>query len=193
MILADWIAIAVVAAFILIGALVGFGKGLKFFTSGIFGIIISILVCYLIGGMVLEIPFVQELLEKFINALAGKNKFCNFLLKIHIEIVVYYLVLFIIVSAARVLIVFLLKRFVEIDRPVFKLINKLLGILFFLIVLVLLTFLVFQIIYWIGGSAYTGFKQHLAGSFFKLDKLLDANPLASLPDWFKQNFVHEVS
>ena len=48
MILADWIAIAVVAAFILIGALVGFGKGLKFFTGGIFGIIISILVCYLV-------------------------------------------------------------------------------------------------------------------------------------------------
>ena len=193
MILADWIAIAVVAAFILLGALVGFGKGIKFFTGGVFGIIISILVCYLIGGMVLKIPFVQDILGKFIDALTDKNKFCDFLLKIHIEIVVYYLVLFIVVSALRVLIVFLLKRFVEIDRPVFKLINRLLGILFFLIILVLLTFLVFQIIYWIGGSAYTDFKQHLTGSFFKLDKLLDANPLASLPDWFRENFVHEVS
>ena len=77
MILADWIAIAVVAAFILIGALVGFGKGLKFFTGGIFGIIISILVCYLVGGLVLEIPFVHDILEKFIQALTDKNKFCD--------------------------------------------------------------------------------------------------------------------
>lgn len=192
MIIADWIAIAVVAAFIVLGALVGFGKGIKFFTSGVFGIIISIIVCYLIGGMVLKISYVQEILGKFIEALTDKNKFCDFLLKIHIEIVVYYIVLFIIVSAARVLIVYLLKRFVEIDKPVFKVINKFLGIFFFLIVLVLLTLFIFQVIYWIGGSVYADFHKSLTGSFFKLDKLLEANPLASLPDWFRENFVHKV-
>ncbi len=170
----------------------GFGKGLKFFTEGIFGIIISVVVCYLIGGMVLKFSFVQTLLGKFIDALADKNKFCDFLLKIHIEIVVYYIVLFVIVSAARVLIVFLLKRFVEIDRPVFKVINKSLGILLFLIVLVFLTLFIFQVIYWIGGSTYDNFHQKLAGSFFRLDKLLEANPLASLPIWIKEHLVHKV-
>lgn len=192
MIIADWIAIAVVAAFILLGALVGFGKGLKFFTSGVFGIIISIVVCYLIGGLVLKISYVQEILGKFIEALTGKNKFCNFLLKIHIEIVVYYIVLFIIVSAVRILIVYLLRRIVESNRPVFKVINKFLGIFFFLIVMILLVLFIFQIIYWIGGSVYGDFRQSLNGSFFRLDKLLDANPLASLPDWFRENFVHQV-
>lgn len=192
MILADWIAIAVVAAFILIGALVGFGKGLKFFTGGIFGIIISILVCYLVGGLVLEIPFVHDILEKFIQALTDKNKFCDFLLQIHIEIIVYYIILFIIVSALRVLIVFLLKRIMEINNPIFKVVNRFLGIFFFLIVAILLTLFVFQIIYWIGGSTYEDFHKTLAGSFFKLDKLLEANPLASLPDWFRENFTHQV-
>ena len=192
MILADWIAIAVVAAFILLGVFVGFGKGLKFFTEGIFGIIISIVVCYLIGGMVLKFSFVQQILGKFIEALTDKNKFCTLLLKIHIEIVVYYIVLFIVVSALRVLIVFLIKRIVELNNPVSRVFNKIGGALFFLVVLVLLTFLVFQIIYWIGGSAYESFHQKLAGSFFKLDKLLEANPLASLPDWLKENFVHKV-
>ena len=195
MILADWIAIAVVAVFILLGALVGFGKGLKFFTEGIFGIIISILVCYLIGGMVLDIPFVHDLLVKFVEALTDKNGFCNFLLKIHIEIVVYYIVLFIVVSALRVLIVFLIKRIVELNNPVSKVFNRIGGVFFFLLVLVLLTFLVFQIIYWIDGpdgTVYTGFHQKLAGSFFKLDKLLEANPLASLPKWFEENFMPVV-
>ena len=192
MILADWIAIAVVAVFIVTGARVGFGKGLKFFTEGIFGIIISILVCYLIGGMVLKLSFVQKLLGKFIEALTDKNAFCNFLLKIHIEIVVYYIVLFIVVSALRVLIVFIIKRIVELNNPVSKVFNKIGGVFFFLIVLVLLTFLVFQIIYWIGGSVYEDFHKSLTGSFFKLDKLLEANPLASLPDWFKDNFMDRV-
>ena len=192
MILADWIAIAVFVAAAAIGAVVGFGKGLKFFTGGIFGIIISILVCYLIGGMVLKIPFVHDLLEKFVLALTDKNKFCDFLLKIHIEIVVYYIVLFIVVSALRVLIVFLLKRFVESNNIVFKVFNKILGALFLIVVALLLALLIFQIIYWIGGSAYEGFHKGLAGSFFKLDKLLEANPLASLPNWFKENFTTQI-
>ncbi|MDE7453031.1 MAG: hypothetical protein K2N22_01330 [Clostridia bacterium] len=192
MILADWIAIAAVAVFIVLGALAGFGKGLKFFTSGIFGIIISIVVCYLIGGMVLKLPFVQTLLGKFIAALTDKNNFCNFLLKIHIEIVVYYIVLLIVVSALRVLIVYLLKFILEIKAPAFKVINRILGALLFIVVLLLLTLFVFQIIYWIGGSTYDGFHQKLAGSFFRLDKLLEANPLASLPQWFKENFTTEI-
>ena len=192
MIIADWVAIAVFVAAAAIGAVVGFGKGLKFFTGGIFGIIISILVCYLIGGMVLKIPFVHDLLEKFIQALTDKNKFCDFLLKIHIEIVVYYIVLFIVVSALRVLIVFLLKRFVESNNIVFKVFNKILGALFLIVVALLLALLIFQIIYWIGGSAYEDFHKSLAGSFFKLDKLLEANPLASLPNWFKENFTTQI-
>ena len=43
MITADIIVLVGCILFVLIGAMVGFGKGLKFFTSGIFGIIISCL------------------------------------------------------------------------------------------------------------------------------------------------------
>ena len=54
MVLADWIAIGIVVVFIALGALIGFGSGLKFFTSGIFGIIIGVVVCALVGTVFLE-------------------------------------------------------------------------------------------------------------------------------------------
>lgn len=186
MVAADWIAIVAVLVICALGALLGFGKGLKFFTDGIFGIIISIIVCYCIGGLILDLKFVQEILNKFTGALTDKNGFCNFLLKIHIDIIVYYIVLFIIVQLARILIVLILKNIVESNNKVFKTINRVLGAIFLLVVAALLALLVFQIIYWIGGSTAAGVRLKLDGSFFKLDKLFEHNPLTSLPDRISQ-------
>ncbi len=182
---ADWVAIVIVLGVAVLGALWGFGRGLKFFTSGIFGILISIFVCYSIGGLVLKLTFVRELLDKFTGALTDKNGFCDFLLKIHIDIVVYYIALFIVVQLARILIVLIFKNVIEINNSVFKIINRVLGAIFLLAVLVLLTLVVFQIIYWIGGSTAAGFRLKLDGSFFKLDSLFENNPLCSLPDRVK--------
>lgn len=41
MVTVDWIAIAVLAVALGLGALLGLGKWLKFFTGGVFGVIIS--------------------------------------------------------------------------------------------------------------------------------------------------------
>lgn len=189
MVTADWIAIAVAAAAIVLGALFGFGKSLKFFTSGIFGIIISVFICYTLGGLILDLKFVQELLNKFTGALTDKNGFCDFLLKIHIDIVVYYIVLFIVVQLARILIVTILKHIAESNNIVFKIINKVAGAAFMLVIIALISLFVFQVIYWIGGSTSAGFLAKLEGSFFKLDKLYVNNPLVSLPDRIKTVFA----
>lgn len=185
MINADWIAIAVVAVFCLIGLFVGFGRGLKFFTSGIFGVIISVFVCYGIGGLILELDFVQELLNKFNTLLIEKeNVFCEFLLKIHIDVIVYYIALFVVVQIVRVIIVAILKNIAEINNIVFKTINRIFGLILFLAVLALITLFVFQVISWIGGSTAENFAAKLEGSVFKLDKLFENNPLLSLKDRF---------
>ena len=57
MILADWIVIALIAFFCLLGILFGFGKGLKFFTQGIFGVFIAVIVCYTLGGVIYNLSF----------------------------------------------------------------------------------------------------------------------------------------
>lgn len=181
MIIADWVAVGAVALFILFGLLAGFGKGLKFFTGGIFGVIISVFVCYCLGGLILKLQFVQDLLDKFRDLWAG-GKAAGVLNKIHLDLIVYYIALFIVIQIIRVIVVAVLKHLLEIDMVVFKIINKILGALFFLAILIFLTLTVFQIISWVGGETAQDFEKLLEGSFFKLDKLFENNPLLSLRD-----------
>jgi hypothetical protein len=185
MIVADWVAIGLVALFILVGLIAGFGHGLKFFTSGIFGVIISIIVCYLLGGLILQAEFVQALLAKLIEAMTDKNGFCDFLIKIHIDIVVYYVALFIVVQILRIIIVLILKSIVEVNNPFFIFLNKFLGMVLMLAVLTAITLVVFQVAYWIGDSTAESFSNFLSGSVFKLDKLFANNPINSLVEYVK--------
>ena len=183
---ADLVAVGVIAVFALLGVLVGFGKGLRFFTKGIFGVIISIFVCYCIGGFIMELPFVQQLLAKFAELWADKGGvFFDFIRKIRVEVIVYYIVLFIIVQIIRIIIVAILKHVAEAKVIFMKVINRILGAVLFVAMGVLLSLLVFQIIYWIGGETAAKFDEMLGGSLFGLDKLFENNPLKYLVDYFK--------
>lgn len=183
---ADLVAVAVVAGFALLGVFVGFGRGLKFFTKGIFGVIISIFVCYCIGGLIMKLPFVQELLTKFAALWADKEGFFfDVIRKIRVEIIVYYIVLFIVVQIIRIIIVAILKHIAEAKVLVMKVINRILGAILFVVMGVLLSLLVFQIIYWIGGDTAESFDNMLGGSLFGLDKLFENNPLIYIVDYLK--------
>ena len=71
MLMVDWIALGIIVVFAAIGALIGFGRGLKFLTGGIFGIIISVVLCYIFGSMILGVPFVNDLLTKLAESIGG--------------------------------------------------------------------------------------------------------------------------
>ncbi len=180
MIIADWIAIGLIVFFALLGLLVGFGRGLRFFTKGFFGFLITILVCYCLGGFILKISFVEELLLKFVASLEGKGTVCDILIAIHIEIIVYYIVLFIAVLILKYTIVKLIAMIFEIDNIVIKVINRIVGVGLFLCVLALFVMIAFQIVYLIGGTTVTNFQQHITGSIFKLDWLFENNPLMTI-------------
>ena len=180
MITADWVAVGLTAFFCLVGYVAGFGKGLKFFTSGVFGILISLLVCYCLGGMIYKLTFVQELLAKLIKAMTDKNGFCDFLLKIHIEVAVYYVALFIIVSIIRAFSVLIIKSIVETDKALIKVINRVLGLILFAAIFAMTALFVFHVISLIGGSTEASFLEKLNGSFFRLDKLFENNPVLTI-------------
>ena len=180
MITADIIVLIGFILFVLIGAVVGFGKGLRFFTSGIFGVIISIFVCYLIYGLVLDIDAVRELLDRFNEWLAAQGSVGKFFADIHTDRVVLAVVLFIIIQIIRVIIVKIIKGIFEINNVLFKIINKIFGAAFFFVVALAILLIVFQIIAWIGGDTYADFLASLDGSIFKLDELLINNPLNSV-------------
>lgn len=180
MIIADWIAIGLAAFFALLGFIVGFGKGLRFFTGGFFGFIITLLICYCLGGIVLQFEFVQDLLDKFIGLLEGNGAVTDILLAIHLELIVYYIVLFIIVIILRVTVVKLIASIFEIDNVLIRFVNRILGMGLFVAALVLIAMIAFQIISLIGGDTLTGFQAQIAGSVVKLDWLFDNNPLMNI-------------
>jgi hypothetical protein len=178
MIIADYVAIGVVVLLAILGIVAGFGGGLKFFTGGIFGVIISVIVCYFAYGIVINWQFVIDIMANIRQALTGAdNAFCNVLLDIHFEIVAICLAMFIIVQILRIIVVAILKNIVEINNVVFKVINKVLGLALMVGVGIIVALIVFQIIAWIGGNTSVDFANCLNGSVFKLDVLYNENPL----------------
>ena len=180
MLTADYIVLGLLLVFVLIGALVGFGKGLKFFTSGIFGIIISVFVCYLIFGLVLSWSVVSDLLARFNEWLREQGNVGTFFADIYIDRVVLAVVLFIIVQIVRIIVVKIVKGIVEINNVVFKVINRILGSAFFVAVAMAVLLIVFQIVAWIGGDTAANFAANLDGSAFRLDDLFVNNPLNAI-------------
>ena len=181
MLIADWIALGIIILFAIIGLLVGFGRGLRFFTKGFFGFIISVFVCYSLGGFIIHIGFVDNLLTSFRGLFEGKEAwYFKLLLTIRIDIIVYYIVLFIVVQILRVIIVKIISSVFEIQNVFLKIINRIFGMVLFLCVLVLIAMIVFQIIYWIGGNTALNFVAKISGSALKLDWFYEHNPLIEL-------------
>lgn len=193
MITADLVAIILVATFCLLGLWLGFGRGLAFFTKGIFGIFISVIVCYCLGGFILNVDFVNELVTSLNAKMSEGGGFLQFLASVHFEIVVYYIVLFIITLVVRIIIVRIIRSIAEINNVFIKILNKTFGMVFFVCVLILFTLLVFQIIYAIGGTTSDNFAASLSGSFFKLDKLYSENPILALIKIFRDEIIVPVT
>lgn len=180
MITADVIATILMLAFFFGGIILGFGKTLKLLTSGLVGKIISVVVCYFLFGVVLYIPFVQNLLDKMIFALKENGNFiCKVLLFIRLDLIVFAVALFIFVQLLRRWAVGLIKSFFEIDTKPMRIINMVLGAALGLIALVIFTLVIFQVIAWIGGTEGE-FYQSLSGSVFKLDEIFKNNPVNSI-------------
>ncbi len=180
MLTADIIVLAGSVLFALVGLIVGFGKGLKFFTSGIFGIIISVFVCYVIFGFVLNWGFVSDLLGKFNDWLRENGSVGTFFADIHTDKIVLAVALFVVVQIIRIIIVKIIKGIVEINMLGFKIVNRILGVAFMFAVALAILLVVFQIVAWVGGDTAADFAAKLDGSVFRLDDLFANNPLNSV-------------
>lgn len=186
----DLITLGVIMLTALIGAISGFGNGLKFFARGWLGRIISIIICYFLFGLVLKIPFVQDLLQKFVATLDGEKWYLKILKYVRIDMIVFAVVLFFAVQLVKKLVVSLINGLFSINNPFIRVLNKLLGVFIYLFLLLLLVLIVFQIAYLIDG-ADGAIYQKTHGSLFGLDKLYLDNPLNKVIESIKMAFVKE--
>lgn len=180
MITADVIVLVAFLLCLVFGSVLGFGKGLRLFTGGVFGRIISVVICYFLFGVVLSWGFVQDLLLKFTDMLAAQDSWiCNLLLKIRVDLIVFALVLFIVVQILRRLVVYIISNVMESNNKVISVLNRLLGVVFLIAFAIVFMLIVFQIIAWVGGTD-GAFSQNLTGSAFGLDNIFADNPLNSV-------------
>ena len=186
MITADIIAMIAFLALLIIGALVGFGKGLDLITRGFVGSAISAICCYFIYGIVLDWSFTQSLIAKFVEFMkAPDTRLCDFLLTIRVDMILFYAILFLLVQLVRKFAISIIRKFFEIDVLAMRLINKVLGVALALFVALALMLIIFQVITWVGGSVATSVSDALSGSGLGLDKLFLNNPLNSIIDSIK--------
>lgn len=185
MVVADLIVIALVVGVGALGYKVGVGKVLDVVTKGLVGKIISIVVCYFLYGMILELSFVQDLLKAFVEWIsASESSFVKLLLYIRIDMIVYFAALFIVVQLLRKVIIFIIGKALSIIPVV----DKTCGVVLSLAFLVALVILGFQIAYWIMGAEGV-LSQWLEGSLFGLDNLYLHNPLNSIIESFDLGMI----
>ncbi len=172
MIVVDWIFLGIILGGLVLGALFGFGGIFKFFTTGIFGIIISVAVCLLIGTAFYG-PCEPWLIKIQEAIMANENWFCQFLGKLNIQVILYYIIMFVIVWLLRFIIVRIIKAISQSENKVIKIMNRIIGSVFLMAILLLLLFFVFFVIGWVGGQTADDFSAYLAGGALRLDRLFE--------------------
>lgn len=180
MIIADWVMLGIIAVVIILGLVAGFSGGLKFFTGGIFGVIISIIVTYFLMGVVNSWQFVIDLFAKLNGAMSFSEN-----VEYIIDQIILAVVLFIIVQILRIIVVKLIAGLFEINNVIVRVINRVLGIVVIAAVVAILGLLAFQIIYWVGGQTAEQVAEGLNGSVFGLDWIYEHNPLRVMAEYFK--------
>ncbi len=172
MIAVDWVLLGLVVGGLALGSLFGFGGIFKFFTTGVFGIIISVVVCFLIGSAFYGT--FEPLLDKLQEAIvANDNWFCAFIGKLNIQVILYYVIMFVIVWLLRFIVVKIIKSISQSESKGIKIANRLLGAIFLVAILLLVCFFIFFIIGWVGGETADNFREYLAGGALRLDRLFD--------------------
>jgi len=118
------IVIIILIILAVIGSIIGFGRALKISTNGVAGVIISVVVCFLIGGALLATPAISNLVYRGNNYF---NDVWRFLGIIRLGTIIYFIVLFAIVQILRMIIVYIIKSIVEINNTPIRVVNKILG------------------------------------------------------------------
>lgn len=174
----DWIFLGAMLVAVILGSLLGFGKVFSWFVlNKIVRIIVAVFICYTFGGIILGIPLVSRML----TALATNWSDVEFLTKIHLEIIIYYAALFLIIIILISILSKIIRGISEADYKPIKVLNKALGAVVFGIFAFAVMLLVFHIIMWIGGETsknFLGMLQTDAGAILR--PLYENNPMTKL-------------
>lgn len=172
----DSITIIVAVVLAGLGLLLGFGRSLRFFTKGIFGVVISVFIVLTFGGMIKKIDAVGNLIAKG-DAFFADLKVIGVLFDyIPLVNVIYYVALFFVVQILRWIVIKFVAGIFSMDNKPMRIINRVFGMVGTVAMVALLTMLVFAIFKRFEGTEFiTDFLAKIDGSF--LHKLYLNNPV----------------
>lgn len=167
------VTVLIAAVLAVFGAALGFGRTLRFFTKGLFGIIISVFLCATFGGMIAGIPAVAD----WIAQLNGKlGDVWGFLETIRLATVIYYIVLFFVMTLLRILIVRLIGTAFSAPVLPVRILNRVFGAVLAVGGTLLFVLFVFAVLRIFGETSFVqGIASELEGSFLGL--LYENNPV----------------
>ena len=169
----DIVLLVALIVLVIIGIAAGFGKSLRRFTKGIVGVILSIFICAALGGAVLGIGFIGDAVSNLGARFASMSSLLG---KLHLELVVFYVIMFIVVQILRIIIVKFVCKIFSADNKAMKITNAVLGAIFVpavSFVFLLLALAVMSLLSDIGPVRE--FLTELDGTF--LYKLYEINPI----------------
>ena len=161
----------------LIGFLLGFSRTLKFYFRGIFGFIVSIFLCIVLGGMIRNLSIVAGWLNSLNTFLQEKAGF----LANWGTIAIYYIALFIVINIIKLIFTKMLIKFFGMNNIFMKIINKLLGLCFAVVMTLFLMWFIISIMQMIDQNKVDDLYAYFMGKNGKiLVEILKWNPLKNL-------------
>ena len=179
----SYIIIAGFALALIIGFALGLGRSLNIFITGVFGVIIAIVLCFAFGGAVAKIPQVGDWIAQLNDYLMSKSEFLG---KIKLATIIYYIVLFLVFQIIRFILAKIIKKVFGLSKgesvgsKAWNVINRLLSTLFMggmYIVLVFLALSVVSLFSDTQGIANTLTKCSTEYKFSLFYKMYQNNPI----------------
>lgn len=174
----NWIFYLAIVLIAIIGFFQGFHRCLNFYFKGFFGHVISIFLCFALGGIIKNIPMVSGWVTSLDNILTNAAQF----LSGWAATCIYYVALFIIISTIKLIFTKLLVSLFGNKNIVIKIINKVLGACFAVAMTFLLMWLFISILgMFKNGEIVNNLYEYLAskGGNILID-ILKWNPMQGL-------------
>ena len=122
----NWIFLAILVIIAFLGLLQGFNRCLKFYFKGLIGWIITIFLCFALGGLILKIPFVAKWMESLNQVFVNHVKF----LAGWGTLTIYYIALYIVINVIKLIFTNMLIKLFSMRNIFIKILNKLIGACF---------------------------------------------------------------
>ena len=189
----DYIVLGILIISILIGLIFGLSKRIRKSSFGIVSILLALITTYSIVCVLLTIPQFKSFLDRInIRMLEVNNPFLDFLVTIKINLIVLMFVVLIIVLLVKRFVLNRISDLLELDNKFSKILNRVLGVIYSVVLSAAVVLIVFQIVFLVKGTSGTIYDS-IQGSVFKMDYVYENNPIVNVFNYFKTSYANMIN